>query len=651
MKTLFIFLTLFCFAISSTTAQRKVMGVVTTNDNTPLPGVNVLVKNTKHGTITDFDGKYSITINKDNKILVFSFIGYETKEVRLKDKTVINVVLEESKEKLDEIVVSGYGTKGRSFFDKSSRRRSKSYAVAPASDRPLKIRGASSLKRTGVKKSEFESSEDLFSLELYSLDDTDISDAKKSSGSSGFSAGTLTAGEVHDFSKWILWNDIANNDLEYWQKKWTIHPHERYTVQVETKSGRPLVGATVSLVENQKALWTAKTDNTGKAELWSNIFDTIAIAKKYSAIIEYAGMNYTIDNLKKFNDGINFLSINEVCEIPSNVDIAFVVDATGSMQDEIDYLKAELNDVINRVKDTLPEYTINLGSIFYRDKGEAYLTKKSDLSPEIGNTIDFIKANNAAGGGDNPEAVEDALQAALNELKWSENAVSKIIFLILDAPPHNTPEIRQQLKDLISTAAGRGIRIVPVACSGIDKSTEYLMRTFALATNGSYLFLTDHSGVGNPHIEPTTDKYDVDLFNGLVLKTIYNFSYIPPCNEMLEITQTDTVLVQHPDYENLNKSETIDNTNNLTDTEDIEKQISWKIYPNPTSGRFFIEIEGKISELYICDLSGKIIQRHLIEGESRLDIDISSFPTGIYLARYEYEKDKWLTGKILLIKD
>src|SRR5690606_39087276 len=147
-----------------------------------------------------------------------------------------------------------------------------------------------------------------------------------------------------------------------------------------------------------------------------------------------------------------------------------------------------------------------------------------DFTKDIAKLVDFIKTNYADGGGDFPEAVDYALEEAIDNLTWSENATARIIFLVLDAPPHSRPDVIERLQKYIRLASAKGIRIVPLTCSGIDKSTEYLMRAFALLTNGTYLFLTDDSGIGGKHLEPTTDNYSVQLLNSLILRTIYQFS-------------------------------------------------------------------------------------------------------------------------------
>ncbi len=91
-----------------TTQARTVKGRVTSMvDGSGLPGVNVLVKGTSKGTITDVDGNYYLEVEGDNPVLVFSYVGYVTEEVELGDKSVVDVALVENIESLSEIVVTG----------------------------------------------------------------------------------------------------------------------------------------------------------------------------------------------------------------------------------------------------------------------------------------------------------------------------------------------------------------------------------------------------------------------------------------------------------------------------------------------------------------------------------------------------------------
>jgi hypothetical protein len=99
----------FMFSIDAFAQQISVSGKVTDQTGAGLPGVTIVEKGTTNGTITDFDGIYSIKANK-NTILSFSFVGMKNQEILVGDKTTINVVLSEETIGLDEVVAVGYGT-------------------------------------------------------------------------------------------------------------------------------------------------------------------------------------------------------------------------------------------------------------------------------------------------------------------------------------------------------------------------------------------------------------------------------------------------------------------------------------------------------------------------------------------------------------
>ncbi|MEO1011607.1 MAG: TonB-dependent receptor [Bacteroidota bacterium] len=90
--------------------QRSVSGTVTDANGTPLPGVSIIEKGTTNGVATDFDGNYSIEVSSSDVVLVYSYLGFETKEIVVGQSTTLNVSLSESAEGLEEVVVIGYGT-------------------------------------------------------------------------------------------------------------------------------------------------------------------------------------------------------------------------------------------------------------------------------------------------------------------------------------------------------------------------------------------------------------------------------------------------------------------------------------------------------------------------------------------------------------
>ncbi|MDD4609806.1 MAG: SusC/RagA family TonB-linked outer membrane protein [Bacteroidaceae bacterium] len=104
-------LLLFCFSVAMTFAQQKVTGVVTsTEDGLPVIGASVQVKGTGQGTITDFDGKYSVQVSPKD-ILVFSYMGLETQSIKVGNRVTLNVVLKSSSVMVDEVVITAMGMK------------------------------------------------------------------------------------------------------------------------------------------------------------------------------------------------------------------------------------------------------------------------------------------------------------------------------------------------------------------------------------------------------------------------------------------------------------------------------------------------------------------------------------------------------------
>jgi hypothetical protein len=362
----------------------------------------------------------------------------------------------------------------------------------------------------------YESSGDLLA-DGRSFGSSDISGG--SGGDNSIPAGQITAGEWNDFDNWEFWQGLQADEIYGgFQQYWGFYPVNRYSVQVVDGSGKPRADVSVAVMgSGSKLVWEARTDNFGKAEVFEGLFDNNG---QTNLII--------VDGSQIVNNpsptGINQVVLPQGTSVLNHADIAFIVDATGSMGDEITYLQAELSDVISRAKSGGQGLNLRSASVFYRDEGDDYVTKLSPFTTDIGLTQDFVNDNVAGGGGDFPEAVDQALDVAINQLDWSENALTRIAFLVLDAPPHHEQRQLTMLKGAIQEAAKKGIKVIPITASGIDKETEFLMRYLALSTNGTYVFITNHSGIGNEHLEPTVGEYEVEFLNDLMVRLIKKYS-------------------------------------------------------------------------------------------------------------------------------
>jgi TonB-linked SusC/RagA family outer membrane protein len=123
-----LFLALFILSTLITYAQVNVRGKVVDATGETLIGVNVVLKNTRMGTVTDIDGEFNLSVPSTNSTLVFSYVGYKEQEVALNGRNFVNVTLQQDTELLDEVIVVGYGTQ---------RRTSVTGAVSTLSDTEL----------------------------------------------------------------------------------------------------------------------------------------------------------------------------------------------------------------------------------------------------------------------------------------------------------------------------------------------------------------------------------------------------------------------------------------------------------------------------------------------------------------------------------
>jgi hypothetical protein len=434
------------------------------------------------------------------------------------------------------------------------------------------------------------------------------------------SAGMLTAGEVNDFAKWNLWPMVRDSILGEFIDEWKIAPRERYTVQVVTqKGGYPIASQDVSLIDgNGNTLFQAVTDNTGKAELWGKLIKNEKLKIKNDLRIRVGDY---VAEAKSWQTVV----LDEPCDVSDAVDVMFVFDATGSMGDELRYLQAEMRDVIARAKDATGGLEIRTGAVVYRDHHyDEYLTRISRLTDDISVTQQFIDRQEANGGGDYPEAVPEALMAALNSGGFNSNARARIVFLVLDAPCHQDSATIALLHEQILNAAAMGVRIVPVVCSGLGKSGEYLMRSIALTTNGTSFFLTDDSGIGHTHLKPATDSLKVEHLNDMLVRTIVEFSYMPNC-------------VGHW-------------------TEETDENENDQFVPNPFEisdlELMEIDVTDSPTTLYLVDISGKLITVYEGRLEEAGDAQLAHLPlpqlsTGVYFVKAFYN-GQWHTKKILV---
>jgi hypothetical protein len=202
----------------------------------------------------------------------------------------------------------------------------------------------------------------------------------------------------------------------------------------------------------------------------------------------------------------------------TTLDISLVVDTTGSMGDELEYLQTEFLAISQTIEASYPNAEQRWSLVVYRDRGDAYTVRPFDFEADPDVFRQHLAEQGPGGGGDIPEAPDAAFEA-MNQLSWrSGEATARLAFWVADAPHHD--DKAPALKAAIEAAQAQGVHIYPVASSGINELMELTMRSAAQLTGGRYLFLTDDSGVGGAHKEPSIPCYFVTKLDSAILRMV-----------------------------------------------------------------------------------------------------------------------------------
>ncbi len=331
-------------------------------------------------------------------------------------------------------------------------------------------------------------------------------------------AGRLTAGAFDD----TLNPDVLGRFAERMsQQRDTRDVAERVigemtVVRVVDSSGRPIHDANVRLDTDQRGA-RVPTGTDGRAVFFAgwDLPPEHTRQGKVTASIQFGRERMSAP----VREGtINTITMRNVqADSVDAVDIALVIDATGSMGDEIEYLKVELRNIARTIERSFPRVDQRFALVVYRDEGDAFVSRSFDFTEDLDRFEDFLGRQTAGGGGDYPEAMDAALEDAAN-LSWSQDS-AKVVFLVADAPPH--PEQMRRTMDAVDDLRTMGAAFYPVAASGVASEAEIVMRAAAAGTGGQYVFLTDDSGVGNGHAEPHIPCYEVQSLRDVMIRMVH----------------------------------------------------------------------------------------------------------------------------------
>jgi len=199
------------------------------------------------------------------------------------------------------------------------------------------------------------------------------------------------------------------------------------------------------------------------------------------------------------------------------VEVAFVLDSTGSMGGLIEGAKQKIWSIANALIARRPAPEVRIGLVSYRDRGDEFVTRFFDLTTDIDEVFRNLQSFQADGGGDDEESVNQALYEAVHRMNWSQDrGVLKIVFLVGDYPPHMDYRGEVRYPETCREAVVRDLIVNTVQCGDVPQTAQ-VWRDIARLAEGSYVALAQS---GN--MQAVTTPYDEEIarLSGEVSRTM-----------------------------------------------------------------------------------------------------------------------------------
>jgi hypothetical protein len=304
----------------------------------------------------------------------------------------------------------------------------------------------------------------------------------------------VRAGEVDDNEKWREY-------LEYRRDYHGPFVHdvditERYIITALDRENQPILDASVTIWDGQYKLWEARTFASGQTLFFPRSLSSMQ-SQNYVVSVNKDGFAYTFEMSRGQQENW-VIKLDPYTSQRSrvNLDILFLLDSTGSMNDEISALQSSMLSIADQIDHLRPSPDLRFGLVTYRDRGDEYVVAKVDFTDHVSAFSDQLSQVRATGGGDYPESLNEALHASIYDMDWREEDTIRLIFLVADAPPHLDYGQDFDYAQEMAVALANGIKIFPIAASGTDDQAEYIFRQMAQFTQARFIFLT-YEGPGS----------------------------------------------------------------------------------------------------------------------------------------------------------
>jgi len=300
----------------------------------------------------------------------------------------------------------------------------------------------------------------------------------------------------------------------------------RYLLRVNDAAGRPVLDARVRIFDGEQQVFEGRTYAGGKTVFFPRVAGVSGNAQQLRVLVEKG--NSTVEGtLARGQASASTFVLRDAQAAPATprLDVLFLLDATGSMGDEIAQIQQTIASIAERIDASQPRPELRFALVAYRDRGDAYVTQVHDFTPDVAQFRETLLATSAGGCGDDPESLNEALHAAVAGVRGADNAV-RLTFLVADAPPHldypNDYDYVQEARN----AVAQGIKVYTIAASNSGDEAEYVLRQIAQQTLAHFIFLTYQPGQNSGAPGETTvhqvdpQSFTVERLDDLVVQVV-----------------------------------------------------------------------------------------------------------------------------------
>lgn len=263
---------------------------------------------------------------------------------------------------------------------------------------------------------------------------------------------------------------------------------ERHLLTVRDRTGRGVPDAQVLVRSPNGSSLRARTDSAGRVWLHPRSFDTGA-STLYEVTATHGDQTAQGLLRRGQKDALELQLTGAVAPQLARLDLVFLIDATGSMADEIQKLKSSLHSIATDAARLPSRPDLCFGLVAYRDTTDPFVLRSHDFTDDLGAFQKVLNQLQADGGGDYPEAMSEALHETVHRLSWRGEGATRMVVMLADAPPQLGPN-RPRYDAAMQVALGKGIKVFSVGASGLDPQGEFIQRQIAQYTGGRFVFLT-----------------------------------------------------------------------------------------------------------------------------------------------------------------